>query len=199
MIAYLKGTISYIFEHYIILMCGGVGYRIEGVSMKPYVQEGQTVGFFIYTHVRENELRLFGFENEKDLELFELLIDVNGIGPKLALSLISKLGGRTVAESILEKDADSLRVSGVGKKSANKIILELFDKLEAMGYKRQDKFSDASDRKRMRSKLDEAKEALKSLGYQMKDIQPSIEQIAKNDAVMSSSVASIVKHILQHM
>lgn len=200
MIGYLKGIVEYILPDSIILMCGGVGYKVEGVVQKKYIQKGAHIGFFIYTHVRENELKLFGFENELDLSIFELLIDVNGIGPKLALALISQLGGTAVVDSILDKDTEALRISGVGKKSADKIIIELHDRLESKGYSKSNKTSATIvEKKEFQDKIQQAKEALESLGYAPRDIQGLIQDLRKDPNLLAQDVSAIVKHMLKSM
>ena len=100
MIAYLKGKIQYSTDKVVIVVCDGVGYKVEvGGNELPYVV-GAECEFYIHTHVRENELRLFGFKTIQELQIFEYLLDVNGVGPKVAMSLICRLGANKVVESI---------------------------------------------------------------------------------------------------
>lgn len=169
-----------------------------GASVKQ--EEGDEIELFIYTHVRENELRLFGFDNAEQLSLFELLISVNGVGPKVALSIISQLGIKKVINCILKKDSERLKVPGVGLKTADKIILELHDKLKKKGYG-IDKLSDERSKllSKMEVKLDEASEALKSLGYSPFDIKKVLESISFTKKHVDMAIEDLVKYLLSQM
>ena len=159
MIAYLKGEIIHITDRFIILNTGNIGYK---VSVTPETillcEEGKQIALFIYTAVRENSIDLFGFVNKEELSFFELLLDVSGIGPRSALSIIGLAPIETVKSAIATGDVAYLnKVSGIGKKTAEKIIIELRDKLQ--NYKNVDGASST-----LREEGD-ILEALKSLGY----------------------------------
>lgn len=197
MIAYLKGKIKSRQEDYIILDCNGVGYKIEVGTKRFMRREAEKTEFYIYTHVRENELKLFGFESLEELEVFELLLDVSGVGPKVALSLIVNLGAKKVVSSILQKDASGLKVTGVGIRTADKIVLELNDKLKKKGYSitDEDKSSKVRNREFLK-KLDEAKDALRSLGYSASDVVRVIESAKFDKRVSKMTVEELVKYLL---
>lgn len=197
MIGYLKGKIKAVSENYVLLDCDGVGYRIELGERNKEMKSGREKEFFIYTHVRENELKLFGFETLDELDLFELLLEVSGVGPKVALSLISNLGPKKIIEAILRKDGGSLKISGVGVKTADKIVLELRDKLKKMGFSVSEEQLGRSLRdKKYMQKLEEAKDALKSLGYSARDIRKVIEQARQNRTASKMSMERLVKYLL---
>jgi Holliday junction DNA helicase RuvA len=128
MIAYLKGTIQIVKDNYIVLNIGGVGYKIE-VGFSDMLTN-QEVELFIHTHVRENEFRLFGFKTERELEIFQKLLEVSGVGPKVSMALISNLGVDRILNAVEIQNPAGLKAPGVGTKTAEKIILELKNKLE---------------------------------------------------------------------
>lgn len=198
MIGYLKGTVKDILEGDILINCSGVGYRVQVGGMTFCIDE--EIELYIYTHVRENELKLFGFKKVKELLLFEMLIDVSGVGPKAAISLISQLGAKIVTNCILQKDAKGMKVSGVGIKTADKIILELFDKLKKKGYcfSRSNKKDILKD-KRIGIKLEEAGRALESLGYSSYDIKKCISNIEYNKSILNMSIEDLVKYLLSEI
>jgi len=171
MIAYLKGEIIHSTDKFIILNTGNVGYK---VSVTPETillcEEGLQIALFIYTAVRENSIDLFGFINKEELSFFELLLDVSGIGPRSALSIIGLAPIETVKSAIATGDVAYLnKVSGIGKKTAEKIIIELRDKLQ--NYKNIDGASST-----LREEGD-ILEALKSLGYSQNEARDALKQI----------------------
>jgi Holliday junction DNA helicase RuvA len=197
MIGYIKGNLQNSQESYLIVNCSGVGYRIEVADTS--ARAGDEVEYYIYTHVRENELKLYGFKTIEELSLFEMLIDVSGIGPKVALALISELGVQNIVNSILKKEALTLKVKGVGVKTADKIVLELHDKLKKKGYVSQDSSKNLSPMmtKKFKKNLEEAEQALKSLGYNSKDIQRVISNIEYTNKVTEKSSENLVKYLLK--
>lgn len=199
MIGYLKGKIKFVSEAFVLVDCNGVGYRVEIGGKLLDEKMGETVEFFTYTHVRENELRLFGFEKLEDLSLFEMLLEVNGVGPKVALSLITQLGAKKVVNSVLMKDGSGLKVSGVGIKTADKIVLELYDKLKKKGFRVTSGGKSPMRDKHFIKKLQEAEAALKSLGYSSGDVKKVIEssKFRKDSTKMSSG--ELVKYLLSKM
>ncbi len=124
MIAYLEGQVIDLGKDDCTVLVQGVGYRVYPVAMR--LDEGQDMQFYIYDHIREDRRQLFGFENKKTLHLFEQLIGVSGIGPKLAQGVLGQGDQEVIASSILSGDVDYLvSMPGIGKKTAQKIILEL--------------------------------------------------------------------------
>jgi len=200
MIGYLKGIIQAVSDGYIVVRCENVGYRVEvGETVSQY-QEGEEREFYIYTYVRETGLKLFGFQQLKDLELFEMLLDVNGVGPKVAMQLISQKGGKQVIQAILQKDSAALKVSGVGIKTADKIILDLSDKLAKKGYR--------VDKDRMKgiggefgTRLNQVGVALKSLGYSASDVKEVIlgVETSGDEKLYAMSVEELIKYLLSKM
>lgn len=132
MIASISGLLQARRDSSLVVQVGGVGLEIfvpTGVFNAP-VEVGQPVTLFTYLAVREDSLRLFGFLTEEDRSIFELLLTVQGVGPRLALSVLSTLSPELLANAIHRDDAEVIaRVPGIGKKTAQKIVLELKGKL----------------------------------------------------------------------
>jgi Holliday junction DNA helicase RuvA len=169
MIAQLTGTITGIRKDMIILDVGGVGY---GVHTTSYIlgksSRRETATFHIHTHVREEALALYGFLNESELVMFELLIGVSGIGPKAALAILSMADPTAIQTAILNDDASILmRVSGIGKKTAGRVVLELKNKIADIGFEAKAKASIDSD----------AIEALLAMGYNISDARDALKGI----------------------
>ncbi|NCN45131.1 MAG: Holliday junction branch migration protein RuvA [Candidatus Pacebacteria bacterium CG10_big_fil_rev_8_21_14_0_10_36_11] len=130
MIGFLSGKVQKLNNAILIHTTGGVGYLVEvGPSYFLRIQDEQDISLFIYTHVREDALKLFGFQNQKDLSLFELVLSVSGVGPRIALAIIDTGAERLVA-AVQNADVTFFSsIPRVGKKLAQKIIIELKSKL----------------------------------------------------------------------
>jgi Holliday junction DNA helicase RuvA len=136
MIAHLRGTVLEKHPNQVIVDVGGVGYDVvipvSAFSSLP--DKGSVVQLFIHTHVREDLLALYGFVSARDKALFEKLITVSGIGPKLAITALSGLSSEDLATAIRSGSLEQLvRIPGVGKKTAERMVLELRDKLDLIG------------------------------------------------------------------
>lgn len=166
MIGHLKGTASLVGIGMVIIDVGGVGYKVhapEGALMA--MRQGGEVELFTYLAVRENALDLYGFSTRSELEFFELLIGVSGIGPKTALAILSLASADTLKRAIAGGDATYLtKVSGIGRKNAGKIIVELRDKLG--GANAGSAILVGADA--------EALEALEALGYSIRDAREAV-------------------------
>lgn len=133
MFRYIKGTIEMKLAQSVVVECGGVGFEMavpqnSGLYLAP---EGSEVTVFTYMSVREDDISLFGFDDEDGLLLFEKLITVNGIGAKAAMAILSAMPASEVKKAIVFEDADMLtRANGIGKKTAQRIVLELKDKMK---------------------------------------------------------------------
>ncbi|MDK1028832.1 MAG: Holliday junction branch migration protein RuvA [Anaerolineae bacterium] len=174
MIATLRGEVIQIEENALVIEVGGVGLRVhvpKPLSGKSKVGEKA----FVYTHliVRETELSLYGFESQPDRDLFNLLLGVSGIGPKVSLSVLSTMNIESVQRAIFSDEPELLsRVPGIGKKSAQKIALYLQDRLKP---------SDSLESVAAMSDSDsEVLEALTALGYSIVEAQSAIQSIPKD-------------------
>lgn len=131
MIAYLKGKIIAKTNNYIILEAGSVGYQVfAGENFLATLTKGHETEIYIHHRVREEASDLYGFADLEELELFELLLSVSGVGPKSALAVISLASSHDIKEAIIRGDANLLtKVSGIGKKTAERLVLELKNKV----------------------------------------------------------------------
>jgi holliday junction DNA helicase RuvA len=136
MIAHLRGILLAKYPNQAIVEAGGVGYdvTISVPTFSALPSEGKEVSLVIYTHVREDQIALFGFSEAIEKKLFEKLIAVSGIGPKLAITVLSGLPAEKLVGAIRSGDHATLtRIPGIGKKTAERVVLELKDKLDEMG------------------------------------------------------------------
>jgi holliday junction DNA helicase RuvA len=188
MIGYIEGVIKTKGVNNIVLLTsGGVGYK---VFLSPKVLEkvilGSSSSFFIHTHVREDQISLFGFSAEQDLEVFELLITVSGVGPKTAMNIFSVGGGEQISQAISQKNKLFFKgVTGLGSKTIEKIFLELNGKID---------FGSTMNYEHVSTNFEEAASALQNLGYQTRDV---FEFFRKNPGMESSRVEEIVKRFLK--
>jgi Holliday junction DNA helicase RuvA len=136
MIAHLRGMLLAKHPNQAIVEAGGVGYdvTISVPTFSALPAEGKEVSLVIYTHVREDQIALFGFSEAIEKKLFEKLIAVSGIGPKLAITVLSGLPAEKLVGAIRGGDHATLtRIPGIGKKTAERVVLELKDKLDEIG------------------------------------------------------------------
>jgi holliday junction DNA helicase RuvA len=174
MIATLRGEVSQIEENAIIVEVGGVGLRVfVPAPLRGRLKAGEVI--LLYTHliVREDALTLYGFESQSDRELFNMLLGVDGVGPKVALSVLSTLTVDAVQRAVFTEEPDILsRVPGVGKKTSQKIVLYLHDKLKPTDALA--KIAALSD------KDGEVLAALTALGYSVIEAQTAIQSLPKD-------------------
>ena len=171
MIARIEGIIVHIDEKFIIVDVSGVGYKLS-ITPENLATSilGEHASFWIHTAVRENSIDLYGFKSINEMSFFELLLDVSGIGPRSALSILGIAPIETLKRAIATGDTGYLnKVSGIGKKTAEKIIIELRDKLQ--NYKND---SDALSSLRDESDIIEA---LKSLGFSQNEAREALSQV----------------------
>lgn len=185
MIGSLNGTVRHKELNYLIVDVNGVGYK-SFVTTETSLDAlaGEPIYLWTYLAVRENALDLYGFSERETLEIFELLITISGIGPKTALGILSVASPSILRQAVGENDTSYLtRVSGIGKKNAEKIVLELKDKLS---IKESDKGFN------MRAEGD-ALEALISLGYMERDAREALKKVPKEISTPSERVKQALK------
>ncbi len=131
MVYYISGTVAHIEPYLAVIDCGGVGYACRTTSYSlSQLKKGDTAKLLTYLHIREDAMELYGFVGSEELKLFQQLISVSGVGPKAALSILSSSTPTNLALSIITGDEKALTCAqGIGKKIAQRIILELKDKL----------------------------------------------------------------------
>lgn len=174
MISYIKGTVLHLdIKHLVLMTEGGVGYKIyTTLETLGQTKRGDTTELWIHTIVREDTLDLYGFETKRNLDFFDLLLTVSGIGPKSALSILSAASVDTLLEAITTGETAYLtKIGGIGKKVADKIILELKGKVS-------DSFGETTSSSYTTKSSDvDVLEALKSLGYNHKEAKEVLSDI----------------------
>jgi Holliday junction DNA helicase RuvA len=178
MIASLTGRLASKHPGGVVIDVQGVGYDVL-IPLSTYYrlpESEQPVSLTIHTHVREDALQLFGFSTQREKDAFLMLLGVSGIGPKLALSVVSSLSVDDLAAAIRNDDQKTLAsVPGIGKKSAARLALELKDKVEKLGAAaglRAVKADEPADKL-----MDDALSALVNLGYKAADVKDVIKQV----------------------
>ncbi len=170
MISFIRGILDYVSENYIIVEAGGIGYKIFVSSsvLGRLPQTGKEVKVYTFMSVKEDGISLFGFNSNEELDIFNKLLTVGGVGPKGALAIVSALSPKDIIMAVVTGDVNAVsKAPGVGKKTAQRIILELKDK-----FKTEDMFAGGEDYTEdiiSASVSDDPKyetiEALMSLGY----------------------------------
>lgn len=180
MISYLEGKVRHKDLRFIILDVNGVGYKVFGIeSTVNEVKIGSVLGLWTHLAVRENALDLYGFKEKESLNFFELLITISGIGPKTALGILNIAAVQTIKQAVSSGDISYLtKVSGIGKKIAEKIILELRDKFELEGF--------SGTEAGLKGEADVI-EALKSLGYAEREAREALKKIARDEKDLTTS------------
>lgn len=200
MIAFVKGLLDTVAEDHIIVENQGMGYEIlvPGSVVQAMPQVGNMVKIYTYTYVREDVLQLYGFLTKDQLNMFRLLITVNGIGPKGALGILTVMDVDTLRLAILSDDAKSIAKSpGIGAKTASKLILELKDKchLEDIfeaGEHEVTPMLDAADKEAR----NDAIQALVALGYSASEATAAVR---KTEITEDMSVEDILKQSLKNI
>ncbi len=186
MIGYLRGTVEKLYLDYCILDVNGVGYRVfVGGLAQSRLREGEGAELFIHTAVREDAILLYGFQSAEEYDTFQLLISVSGIGPKVALGILSSITVDQLAIAIHQKKSAVLtKLPGIGKKSAERIILELKDKISVPEGGEKDLPADfETETVDSGSVVSEAAAALAALGYTQAEIAPVLKKAAGCETV----------------
>ncbi len=191
MIAYLKGLIINKNQQSIILSTGAIGYEVFLPKNKlEKIAENSHKEFFIYTKVREDEISLYGFESLIELNFFKLLLEVNGVGPKMAMEILSHDLNQTQT-AILQKNSSFLsKIPGIGKKTAERIILELQNKVIPTEIAILQNTETAAT-----EQMEEATLALINLGYNRYQINRIFQKLTDSEQL---STEDLITHFLRH-
>lgn len=188
MIAQLKGEVTEMRDSYIILLVNGVGYKVHTtLEAIKNIKKSDNPIISINTHlaVRENALDLYGFLKNDELNFFKMLISISGIGPKTAVAILNVADVDTLKTAISTGESSYLtKVSGIGKKNAEKIILELRDKLGVIDQK--------EDATLMKDEI-ETIEALQALGYSIREARDAMKKISKDAKTPSERIKEALK------
>ncbi len=192
MISMLRGPIIECADKYVVIDVGGIGYKafVTDDTLHTLSKKSET-SLWTYLAVRENALDLYGFISKKEKDFFELLISISGIGPKSALNILSLVDVDTLANAIRSGSTSHLvKVSGIGRKTAEKIVLELKDKLGGIGNSEQGEFTAG-----MSSDADTIA-ALKALGYDADEAREALKKIDKNITDTGAKVKAALKLLM---
>ena len=201
MYSYIKGTLEEIEEDKIVVENQGIGYNIfvPGRILEELPQIGSSVKIYTYFHVKEDCLWLFGFLNKDEITLFKMMLNVSGIGPKGALGILTVLSPDDLCAAVISENAKAIaKAPGVGNKTAQKLIIELKDKvhLEDILDHGENVVSSENGNDALSSMKNEAVEALASLGYSVKEAQQAVGMIEIADQM---STEDILKAALRNM
>jgi len=191
MLAYIKGTLEMKMTGYVVIDVGGLGYKVfmTDTGIENVGDIGNVVKVHTYYKVREDDVSIFGFNTLEELKMFELLISVSGVGAKTAITMLSACEPTQFAIAIISEDVNTLKqIPGIGAKSAQRIILELKDKI-----KKEQQIQELTRASKTTAKtkleitiennerIDEAIAALQVLGYNKKEIEKAFAKIENND------------------
>ncbi len=183
MIGSIRGKIILKTDKFLIIETGGVGYKMNVLPevLSGMKKVGDGISLWTHTHVREDVLDLYGFTDRQELEFFEMLLNVSGIGPKSALAILGIASIETLRKAIKTSDTAYLtKVSGIGRKTAEKIIIEL-----------RDRIGEEKTGTSLQGELD-ALEALKSLGYSQNEAREALKKV-KGDIDTNTKIREALK------
>ena len=186
MIYFLEGIIEYKKEKFVVINVGGVGYKVfmSSDALAKVAETGEMAKIFTHQYVREDAMDLYGFLSSVDLIFFEVLIAISGVGPKMAMSILAIAPTEILASAIVKGDVTFFtRVSGVGRKTGEKIILELRDKVQKLGI----------DIEEFESGDHEVLDALESLGYSAREAQNALRNISKEISGVENRIKEALK------
>ena len=199
MLAYIKGTLEMKMTGYIVIDVGGLGYKVfmSEVGIEKIGNIGETVKVHTYYKVREDDISIYGFNTLEELKMFELLISVSGVGAKTALTMLAICEPSEFALAVIAEDVKALTaIPGIGAKSAQRIILELKDKIakeqemerinkQVSSKSKEKESTEAEDKLKIvmenNNKVAEAIAALQVLGYNKKEIEKALTKLDKNE------------------
>ena len=197
MIGFLRGQVAALKTDYCLLDVNGVGYRVfVAGSTRNKLRLKEEAQLFTYMNVYQDGITLYGFASEEEYDIFQLLIGVSGIGPKVALGILSAITVESLCKAIQNKQATVLtKLPGIGKKSAERLILELKDKVafaaadDAAEILTLDMEGPVGD-----DMMSEAQAALVALGYSQAEIAPVIKKATK-----CKTTEEVIKFALKHL
>ena len=200
MLAYIRGELAIKARGYVVVDVGGLGYKIymSNIAMDNVGNIGETVKIHTYYRVMEDDISIFGFNTAEELRLFELLISVSGIGAKTAITMLGSIEPSDFAIAVISDDIDTLKkLPGIGAKTAQRVVLELKDKLKKeQAIEELDIASNSSKSKitiTKDRKLEDAQSALQVLGYGNKEIEKVLEKVYNKDLELEDLIKAGLK------
>jgi len=203
MIAYLRGTVRFKRASRVVIDAGGVGYDVNIPVSTFYTleKEGREAALHIHTHVREDAIALYGFKTEREKALFEKLINVSGVGPRLAVTILSGLDLDELIAALRKGDLVSLtHIPGVGRKTAERLVLELREKLNELALPGADAVAQPA-RPALAgefSAIDEdALSALVNLGYNRANAEAAVREVRKDPQIPQDDFEQVLRTSLR--
>jgi Holliday junction DNA helicase RuvA len=217
MIGFLRGEVMEHSDGKVLMLVSGVGYSVSVPGGPSYLSilPGQPAELYIHTHVREDALDLFGFATRVEKEIFLTLLTVNGVGPKVAMGILTRVHPDDLIRAVVEGDTDSLtKIPGIGKKTAERVVLELGDKLrkkleagDFAGSKAKltqpslkgSSVASLSAPNGAREAFRDAKDALVGLGYREQDVAVLLQRVLSESENPPKHAEELVKTALRQL
>lgn len=199
MFAYIKGSLEQKSNNYVVIDVGGIGYKIfmATKAIEALGEIGEIVKVHTHYYVREDNISLYGFNTNEELRMFELLLQVSGIGAKSAIAMLSEISPSSFALAVISDDISQLvKIPGIGKKTAARIVLELKDKLkteEAIAKTEKVKLSITNE-----EETSEAIAALQVLGYTKREIEKALENVDTKKLQLEEIIKQGLKNLARN-
>ena len=199
MFAYIKGSLEQKSNNYVVIDVGGIGYKIfmATKAIEALGEIGEIVKVHTHYYVREDNISLYGFNTNEVLRMFELLLQVSGIGAKSAIAMLSEISPSSFALAVISDDISQLvKIPGIGKKTAARIVLELKDKLkteEAITKAEEVKLSITNE-----EETSEAIAALQVLGYTKREIEKALENVDTKNLQLEEIIKQGLKNLARN-
>ena len=198
MFAYIKGNLEVKTKGYVVIDVNGVGYKIfmSETAIEKIGEISETVKVHTYLRVREDDMSLYGFNTNEELRMFELLLQVSGIGAKSAITILSNITPSSFALAVITNDLSKIKsLPGIGPKTAQRIILELKDKIETEEAVIEGGNVEKNILIEQNENIAEAISALQVLGYSKKEIEKSLEKENTNDLTLEEIIKLGLKNL----
>ena len=199
MFAYIKGSLEQKSNNYVVIDVGGIGYKIfmATKAIEALGEIGEVVKVHTHYYVREDNISLYGFNTNEELRMFELLLQVSGIGAKSAIAMLSEISPSSFALAVISDDISQLvKIPGIGKKTAARIVLELKDKLkteETITKTEEVKLSITNE-----EETSEAIAALQVLGYTKREIEKALENVDTKNLQLEEIIKQGLKNLARN-
>lgn len=199
MFAYIKGSLEQKSNNYVVIDVGGIGYKIfmATKAIEALGEIGKIVKVHTHYYVREDNISLYGFNTNEELRIFELLLQVSGIGAKSAIAMLSEISPSSFALAVISDDISQLvKIPGIGKKTAARIVLELKDKLkteETITKTEEVKLSITNE-----EETSEAIAALQVLGYTKREIEKALENVDTKNLQLEEIIKQGLKNLARN-
>ena len=201
MFYYLNGVVAHTGPYLAVIDCGGVGYACKTTNYTlASLKRGEKEKLYTYLHVREAIFELYGFSTENELNCFQMLIGVSGVGPKAALAILSSATPERLATAIITGDEKALTgAPGIGKKIAQRVILELKDKLAKgqIGMPAGESYGGSGVTVIPENKASEASAALAVLGYGPAEINEALKGIPMDELPLEAIIKQALKKMVK--